>query len=169
MSEGGGPVFTGMAASRREFLSLGWVWSRDVAVRSPQCGQAQLLQDPREGLWQGSASPVLLDTPQHDFIFWPKNACSCFTACFTPVTNTPDNASLWFYQNHLLGLILYITLCCQPHLQPTKLTAPAGSIAFPTERAQVSREGASQQPKLGVRQTRWRCVPLFSWRAGSAL
>lgn len=159
-----------MAASRREFLSPGWVWSRDVAVRSPQCGPAQLLQDP-PGKGSGRALlPLCFWTPPRMISFFGlKNACSCFTACFTPVTNTPDNASLWFYQNHLLGLILYITLCCQPHLQPTKLTAPAGSIAFPTERAQVSREGASQQPKLGVRQTRWRCVPLFSWRAGSAL
>lgn len=96
---------------------------------------------PRGGLWQGSASPVLLDTPQHDFIFWPKNRCSCFTVCFVPVTNMPDNASLQFYQKHLLGV--NIILYCLPHLQPTKLMALAGSISFPVETAQVRREGAS--------------------------
>ena len=61
-----------------------------------------------------------------------------------------DNASLWFYRNRLLGVILYSILYCQPHLQPTKLMALAGTISFPTERAQVKREGASKWPKLGV-------------------
>lgn len=151
MSEGGGAIFTSMAGSRGEFLSTGRVWSRDIAVRFPAVwpGTAPC-RHPEGGLWQGSTSPVLLDTPQHDFSFWPKNACSCFTACFVPVTNTPDNASLQFYQNRLLGVILYIILYCQPHLQPTKLMAPAGSISLPTERAQVRREHASEQPKLGA-------------------
>lgn len=46
--------------------------------------------------------------------------------------------------------------------------APAGCMFFPRERAQVRREGASKQPKLGVLGDGWRRVP-FLTRAGSAL
>lgn len=102
---------------------------------------------------------MLLDTPQHDFSFWPKRVCSCFTACSGPGTNSPDKVSLWLSQICLLGVILCITLCCQPHLQPGELTAPAGSMFSPREKAQVRREGASKQPKLGVLGDGWRCVP----------
>lgn len=111
---------------------------------------------PRKGL----CLPCAPGHPQHDFISWPKPVCSCFTACLEPGTNLPDNILLWLSQIYLLGVILYITLCCQPHLQPGKLTAPAGSMLFPRERAQVRREGASKQPKLGVLGDGWRCVPL---------
>lgn len=124
---------------------------------------------PRGALWQGSASPALLDTPQHDFIFWPKNRCSCFTVCFVPVTNMPDNASLQFYQKHLFGVILNVISYCQPHLQPKKIMTPAGSISFPMERTQVRREGASEQPKLGVPADPQRRSPLISRCAGTAL
>lgn len=129
---GGWAVFTSVAGSRREFLPTGGVWSRDAAVRVPPVQLAS----------PGSGSvrfclPCAPGYPRHDFIFWPKRVCSCFTACFGPGINLPANVSLWLSQICLLGAILYITLCCQPHLQPGKLTAPAGSKFFPRERAQV--------------------------------
>lgn len=143
-----------MAGSRREFLCTGGVWSRDAAVRFPP---AQLATP-----GMGSVRlcvPCAPGHPQHDFIFWPKRGRSCFTACCGFGTSLPDNVSLWLPQICWFGSDLVHHLVLPASSAARKLMASAGSMFFPRERAQVRREGASKQPKLGVLGDGWSCVP----------
>ena len=144
-----------MAESRRGFLSTGGVWSGDVAARSlSAAGHSS------SSLGEGSsrALPALPDTPQHDFIFWPENVCGCVTARSVPVTNTPGNAPP-VLPKPFAGTALVHHLVPPTSFAANAINGLGGSIFSPTERAEVRREGGSEQPNRGVPPRGWRCEP----------